>query len=140
MARDKVKHPVWLAWCSMIQRCYDVNADNYAFYGGRGIDVCARWQGFEKFRDDMLDSWFAGGTLERVNNEEGYSPSNCRWATKKEQARNRRTTAWVEVFGERMSFAEAVERYGVVGYGSVRQRIYRDGWGLEAALTTPARR
>lgn len=139
MAREQGegKHPVWLAWASMNQRCYDVHATNYKDYGGRGIKVCRRWVVFENFRDDMLPTWFSGGTLERDDNEGDYSPQNCRWATKKEQARNRRSTRWVEVFGERMSLAEAVERFGVVKYGIVLQRIDRNGWSIEDALTIP---
>ena len=137
MARDGREHPVWLVWASMRQRCLDQSATNYKDYGGRGIKICRRWLTFENFRDDMLPSWFSGGTLEREDNEGDYSPKNCKWATKKEQARNRRTTAWVEVFGERMSFAEAVEKFGVVKYGIARQRIFRNGWSIEDALTTP---
>ncbi len=129
--------PVWLAWWGMVQRCSCASTSNYKDYGGRGIKICRRWLTFENFRDDMLPSWFSGGTLEREDNEGDYSPKNCKWATKKEQARNRRTTAWVEVFGERMSFAEAVEKFGVVKYGVARQRIFRNGWSIEAALTTP---
>jgi hypothetical protein len=124
----------------MVQRCTDHNATNYSFYGGRGIRVCRRWEVFENFRDDMLPTWFPGGTLERKENDGHYTPQNCKWATKKEQARNRRTTDWVEVFGERMSFAEAVEKYGVVPYGIARQRIHRGGWPVEKALATPSSR
>ena len=131
------RHPAYEAWVSMRQRCLDPQATNYKDYGGRGIKICSRWRTFENFRDDMLPSWFSGGTLEREDNEGDYTPSNCKWATKKEQARNRRTTAWVEVFGERMSFAEAVEKFGVVKYGIARQRIFRNGWSIEDALTTP---
>ena len=133
------RHPVWVAWSSMVQRCTDENATNYSFYGGRGISVCDRWRKFENFRDDMLPSWFSTGTLERVDNDGGYGPGNCRWATKKEQARNRRSTRWVTVFGETLSLMEAVEKYGVVKYGIVRQRVERNGWSLEDALTTPTR-
>lgn len=135
--KDSHRHPIYEVWVSMRQRCIDVNATNYKDYGGRGISIATRWSIFENFRDDMLPSWFSGGTLERIDNEGDYTPVNCKWATKKEQARNRRTTAWVEVFGERMSFAEAVERFGVVKYGIARQRIHRHGWSIEAALTTP---
>lgn len=138
MAREGNKHSVWLAWASMVQRCTDQHATNYKDYGGRGIRVCSRWRTFEKFRDDMLPTWGLGATLERKDNDSDYTPDNCRWATKKEQARNRRTTNWVEVFGERVSLAEAVEKYGVVGYGTARQRIYRDGWSVEDALVTSA--
>jgi hypothetical protein len=130
-------HPFYSAWVSMNQRVNDPNATNFEFYGGRGITICMRWQTFENFRNDMQESWFAGGSLDRINNEGNYEPSNCKWSSKKEQARNRRSTNTVEAFGETMSLAEAVERFAVVGYGVVRQRIYRQKWSVEEALITP---
>ena len=77
------------SWCSMRNRCNNPNNIGYKWYGGRGITVCGRWMEFENFSADMGERP-EGLTLERINNEEGYYPGNCKWATPKEQANNQR--------------------------------------------------
>ena len=81
--------PEYRVWSSMHQRCTNPKHIRYANYGGRGISVCERWNKFEMFFSDM-GRRPAGLTLERVNNDEGYNPANCKWATLSEQNRNRR--------------------------------------------------
>jgi hypothetical protein len=81
--------PVNSVWNSMLDRCRNPNNHAYASYGERGITVCKRWLKFENFYADMGEP--NGLTLERINNERGYSKANCKWATWKEQANNRRT-------------------------------------------------
>lgn len=82
--------PVYRAWKSMLNRCYNQAIHNYERYGGRGITVCERWHKFENFLTDMGERPANNLSLDRIDNEKGYSKENCRWATAKQQAMNRR--------------------------------------------------
>lgn len=89
---SKRRLPLYNTYWNMIKRCTNPNSKDYKNYGGRGITICARWmgpQGIYNFAEDMGDRP-AGLTLERVDNNKGYSPSNCKWATKTEQNLNQR--------------------------------------------------
>lgn len=86
-------HPlyrVYRTWRAMKSRCQNPFTVSYPNYGGRGIKVCEKWNKFEAFRDDMAPSWKPGLTIDRINPEGNYEPSNCRWATAAEQNLNKR--------------------------------------------------
>jgi hypothetical protein len=89
MKHGKRKSRVYKTWCNMIQRCNNKNNNTYAYYGGRGIVISPDWLVFENFYHDMGDPP-AGLTLDRLDNNQGYSTSNCRWADRSAQMHNRR--------------------------------------------------
>lgn len=126
--------PEYGAWSRMITRCEAKNNPEYHRYGGRGIKVCAKWRkSFLAFLADMGPRPTSRHSLDRIDNNGNYTPSNCRWATKQEQARNTRRNRYVVVRGERMTLIEAVERYGG-NYGTVKWRINARGMSIEKAL------
>lgn len=119
-----LKHTsIYTSWCNMIARCENKNKPEYPHYGGRGIKVCERWHSFEAFYADMAPTYKEGLTLDRIDNDSDYGPENCRWATRKEQTRNRRCTVFVdcEPFGH-IPLAELNDRTGV-GYDRLHGRL-----------------
>lgn len=109
----------YAVWQAMMQRCNDSNCKAYPRYGGRGIKVCSRWREYQNFLSDMgipPD----GLQLERIDNDAGYSPENCKWATRNEQATNRCTTHWVTFDGETRSVSQWAAHLGVT-----RDAIYK---------------
>ena len=82
-------HPLYCIWQSMRQRCLNPNANNYHRYGGRGITICDRWDDFNLFLEDMGERP-EGYSIDRINNNGNYEPSNCKWSTTVDQNNNRR--------------------------------------------------
>lgn len=135
-ARKQAVTPEYTAWKTMLARCQNPNWARFDYYGGRGITVCKRWLKFENFLADMGRRPSPAHSLERKSNDGNYTPKNCVWATKKEQARNRRSTRLVIYRGETMSIAELAEKTQQP-YGRVRDRIVAYGWTPEEAVHVP---
>lgn len=128
--------PLNKKWVSMISRCTRKSAGkSWEDYGGRGIKVCDRWLVYENFRDDMAPTYKPGLSLERIDNNGNYEPTNCRWATDKEQANNRRSNLLITFRGETLTSSQWQDRTGIKG-GTIRKRLH-DGWSVELSLTTP---
>lgn len=119
----KNPHPLYTVWQSMRDRCRNPNNRQWNRYGGRGIDICPQWDDFRTFVSDMGERP-PGTSLDRIDNEKGYSPDNCRWATRKEQQRNQSRAVYVTIDGEVYRAVELAERYGV-NYQAVIARSKR---------------
>ena len=115
-------HKLYSIWGGMIQRCENQSSQAYDDYGARGISVCEEWRNdFKAFYDWATNSGYAEGlTIDRVDVNGGYSPSNCRWATPKEQANNRRSNVFVDYDGCRMSATELAAKLGISTYAVTR--------------------
>lgn len=122
----------------MRSRCNSERNPFYSRYGGRGISVCSRWSDFEVFLADMGDRP-RGMSLDRINNDGNYEPSNCRWATPSQQGRNKRGNAIVEFNGRSVTIAELSEMSSIP-YGLLYDRIFRSGWTVDKALFHPVRK
>ena len=121
-------------WKGMKRRCYNKNDASYSEYGGRGIAICDRWRNdFLLFLKDMGESP-KGLSIERINNQGNYEPSNCRWATPAEQCRNRASNRWYELNGQRKCLTDWADEYGIHP-ATVSGRLER-GWDFYRALTT----
>ncbi len=123
-------------WRSMLTRCTNPRHHNYRLWGGRGIKVCDAWKDFKTFYADMGDRP-VGMTLDRIDNEGDYDPTNCRWASQKEQQRNRRDNVFLTLEGRTATLTEWANRIGISKV-TLCARLTRYGWSVERALTTPA--
>ena len=125
-----------IVWQHMIQRCTNLRDKGYPNYGGRGIKVCKRWQNsFENFLEDMGEVP-EGYQIDRINNNGNYCKENCRWSTRKEQQRNKRDNHLETYKGKTQCLAAWAEEFDI-NYSTLCSRIFRSGWSIEKALTTP---
>lgn len=124
-------------WENMKARCDNPNFTAYEHYGKRGITYCAEWKSFMAFYRDM-GPCPTGYTLDRINNNLGYSKENCRWTSQLVQQNNRSNTKKHDFRGVLMTLMEASRTFGV-SYRALRYRILKRGWDTERAITTPVR-
>lgn len=127
---------IYNIWGNMNQRCRNPNHQAYFRYGALGVTVCERWSSFSNFYEDMGDSPSMGHSLDRKDNSKSYFKENCRWATRKEQCRNRRSNVMLTCNGETKLLVEWAEIYGIRP-GAISHRLLMPGWSVEEAITTP---
>lgn len=123
------KTPIYKVWQGIKSRCYNPKTINYCNYGGRGITMCEEWLTFEGFYEDMAESYKRGLTIERIDNDKGYSKENCKWATRLEQSNNKRDNIIITYNGETDTLANLCRKYNKK-YITVADR-YKRGWGVD---------
>lgn len=133
-------HPAeYRAWSEAKRRCFNANAKCYPRYGGRGITMCDEWKSdFSAFLRDLGPRPTPEHSLDRIDNNGDYRPGNCRWATAKEQNRNKRSNRLVTIDGVTIPMVTACEYYGQ-DQDRVHARLKYLGWSVEKALKTPSR-
>jgi hypothetical protein len=110
---DLYNHPLYSVWSSIKTRCYNSKCKHYNRYGGRGIKVCEQWLDFINFYNDMLIGYEKGLTIDRIDNNGNYEPSNCRWATTKEQQNNKRSSVFMEYNNEVKTLKQWADYYSI---------------------------
>jgi hypothetical protein len=124
----------------MKRRCLRPNEPRYKDYGGRGITLAQEWLNFDNFAEWALSHGYTDElTIERIDVDGNYCPENCKWITRLEQCKNKRDTLWVMYHGKKVRLQDLAET-AVVSYDTVHDRIYKRGWDIERALTTPSDR
>ena len=120
-------------WRNMKARCSNPNNHKWPVYGGRGISVCERWQTFSSFYADMGDCP-EGHSIERIDNDGNYEPSNCRWANSIDQMNNQSTNTLLTHNGKTQTLSQWAREVGI-HHTTILQRINRGGWSVDRALT-----
>lgn len=126
-------------WANMRQRCNNANHKQYADYGGRGITICDEWADFETFYQWALANGYTESlSIDRIDNNKGYCPDNCRWADDSTQANNKRNNRIITFNGETKPLGQWAIALGI-DINILRTRLYK-GWSVDRALSTPCRR
>jgi len=133
MARRGKEHPLFELWRGMIKRCMNPKATGYQRYGGRGIMVCKRWMDIRNFIADMSPRPSLKHTLDRIDNNKGYSPNNCRWATIAKQNRNQRRNRMLTFQGQTMCVSEWGRLLGIPK-NTLLNRLKKN-WPIEKVLS-----
>ena len=134
---ESKKTPEYSTWAAMKNRCLNSNNNAYKYYGGRGISVCDRWLKFEHFLEDMGRKPTAKHSIERIENNKGYYPDNCKWATMEEQCNNQRKNRILEYKNKKQSLS-AWAREKNINRETLRDRL-KCGWSVHDALTKRVR-
>lgn len=131
----KRKTRIYGIWAGMKQRCLNPSNQKYKNYGGRGIEICNRWMNFENFYKDMGDPPI-DYSIDRIDNDGNYEPSNCKWSTNIEQSNNTTTNRVIEFYGLKLTIAQW-SRMINISARTLRARLFEHNWSIQKALTTP---
>lgn len=130
-------------WASMKDRCSNPNNSNYKWYGGKGISVCDEWKNnFETFYNWSIENGYIEDaerglyTIDRIDTEGDYAPSNCRWVDTKKQSRNKTNNHYLTYNGVTKTLTDWADEVGILAT-TIDSRIRKHGWSVEKALTTP---
>jgi len=127
--------PVYNSWQAIKSRCNNTGDKDYPRYGGRGIAICEAWDAeFMAFYKDMGDRPEWATSIDRIDPAKGYTPENCRWATAKEQANNRRNTRRVLHKGRGFTLSQLSEIHGI-DHDILYARIFSHGWSVDRAVS-----
>ncbi len=136
---DSIHKRLYKIWAGMRSRCLSQSNPAFPDYGARGIDICEEWMDFKNFRDWALFNGYSSTlTIDRINNDAGYSPANCRFITLAENQRNRRNNRRIAYDGQEMILCEWAEVLGIES--RTLQRRLAIGWDVHEAFTRPVRR
>lgn len=136
---NETKTRLFKIWGAMKERCYREKHSHYKNYGGRGIKVCEKWKNdFVEFKEWAINNGYRENlTLDRINVNGNYEPSNCRWATQKEQHNNTRKNHYIQYKGKTYTISQLSELVGRK-YTTLKERI-KAGWSIEDAVSKPVR-
>jgi hypothetical protein len=128
----KARTKTYRGWLAMLMRCNNPNSTHYHNYGGRGITICDKWLKFEGFYEDMGEKPFKEATLDRIDNNGNYCKENCRWATRKQQCRNKRSNRIIEFNGKSQCLQDWADELGINKH-ILKERL--NAWDVERAFT-----
>lgn len=134
------RHPVYNSWVNMRARCNSPKNPDYKYYGGRGIKHCKRWNDFKFFYKDMGEPP-KGYTLDRIDNDKDYKPSNCKWSSRKQQSNNRSYNRFITYKGKKQSVGKWADEIDIdISTKNLHKRVFIRGWEIERAFNQPLKR